>query len=134
MFEYRLAHSRILNRRIRTTLKCHFFPWRPFDGLREHYFSRSNVKGPGSRMDHLLRESESARNSERLIDEQINIAIESRETLARQRLAFKAMRTKVRALDRGRNRSFFHYLHGLLVEGQTRYACRLIFIGKIDLL
>ena len=40
-------------------------------------------------MDHLLRESESARNSERLIDEQINIAIESRETLARQRLAFK---------------------------------------------
>jgi len=56
---------------------------------------RSNVKGPGARMDHLLRESESARNSERLIDEQINIAIESRETLARQRLAFKAMRTKL---------------------------------------
>ena len=54
---------------------------------------RSNVKGPGSRMDHLLRESESARNSERLIDEQINIAIESRETLARQRLAFKVEKT-----------------------------------------
>ena len=49
------------------------------------------MKGPGSRMDHLLRESESARNSERLIDEQINIAIESRETLARQRLAFKRL-------------------------------------------
>ena len=47
------------------------------------------MKGPGNRMDHLLRESESARNSERLIDEQINIAIESRETLPRQQHALK---------------------------------------------
>ncbi|TRY73620.1 hypothetical protein TCAL_09915 [Tigriopus californicus] len=47
------------------------------------------------RMDLLLKETESARNSERLIDDQINIAIESRETLVSQRVAFKAIQTKL---------------------------------------
>ena len=56
---------------------------------------RSAATGGSGRMDHLLRESESARNSERLIDEQIHIAIESREALANQRLALKAVKTKL---------------------------------------
>merc|ERR1711976_220080 len=37
------------------------------------------------RMDLLMKESDHARNSERLIDEQINIAIDTRETLVNQR-------------------------------------------------
>jgi Golgi SNAP receptor complex protein 1 len=47
------------------------------------------------RMDLLLKESEHARNSDRLIDDQINIAIEARDTLVNQRLAFKAIQTKL---------------------------------------
>lgn len=55
----------------------------------------SGGKAGKSRMDLLLQESESARNSERMLDEQINIAIESRETLVNQRVVFKAIQTKL---------------------------------------
>lgn len=50
------------------------------------------------RMDALLRESEHTRNSERLIDEQINIAMETRDSLVNQRVAFKAIQTKLNDL------------------------------------
>jgi len=50
------------------------------------------------RMDALLRESEHTRNSERLIDEQINIALETRDSLVNQRVAFKAIQTKLNDL------------------------------------
>ncbi len=46
-------------------------------------------------MDVLLRESESARNSERMIDDQIHIAMEARDALATQRATLKAIRTKL---------------------------------------
>ena len=39
----------------------------------------------------IFQESEHARRSERMVDDQINIAIESRETLMSQRVAFKAI-------------------------------------------
>lgn len=48
-----------------------------------------------NRMDALLRESEHVRHSERLIDDQISIAIEAREALANQRQTFKAIQTKL---------------------------------------
>merc|ERR1719433_1900992 len=51
--------------------------------------------GTNRRMELLLKESEHARNSERLIDEHISIAVESREALVNQRLAFKAIQTKL---------------------------------------
>jgi len=51
-----------------------------------------------TRMDALLRESEHTRNSERLIDEQINIALETRESLVNQREAFKMIQTKLNDL------------------------------------
>lgn len=60
------------------------------NGVADGGTGRSN-----KRMDLLLKETESARNSERLIDDQINIAIESRETLVSQRIAFKAIQTKL---------------------------------------
>jgi len=47
------------------------------------------------RMELLLKESEHARNSERLIDEHISIAVEAREALVNQRMAFKAIQTKL---------------------------------------
>jgi len=50
------------------------------------------------RMDALLRESEHTRNSEILIDEQINIALETRDSLVNQREAFKAIQTKLNDL------------------------------------
>eukprot|EP00095_Tigriopus_kingsejongensis_P005002 snap_masked-scaffold139_size317827-processed-gene-0.8 protein:Tk05002 transcript:snap_masked-scaffold139_size317827-processed-gene-0.8-mRNA-1 annotation:"golgi snap receptor complex member 1" len=60
---------------------------------------RHGVSGGGgranNRMDLLLQETESARNSERMIDDQINIAIEARESLVSQRIAFKAIQTKL---------------------------------------
>jgi len=51
--------------------------------------------GTNRRMELLLKESEHARNSERLIDEHISIAVEARETLVNQRVAFKAIQTKL---------------------------------------
>ena len=50
---------------------------------------------PDFRMNLLLKESEHVRNSERLIDDQISIAIEARDTLVNQRQTFKAIQTKL---------------------------------------
>ena len=60
-------------------------------------YSGSSSKSdlPSNRMDALLRESEHVRHSERLIDDQISIAIEAREALANQRQTFKAIQTKL---------------------------------------
>lgn len=64
-----------------------------------NYRSSSGSGGGGGgtnrRMELLLKESEHARNSERLIDEHISIAVEARETLVNQRVAFKAIQTKL---------------------------------------
>lgn len=57
--------------------------------------SGSNGAGTNRRMELLLKESEHARNSERLIDEHISIAVEARETLVNQRMAFKAIQAKL---------------------------------------
>ncbi|KAF0294931.1 Golgi SNAP receptor complex member 1 [Amphibalanus amphitrite] len=50
------------------------------------------------RLDHLLKENEHIRNSDRLIDEQIAIAMETREHLGSQRATFKAIQTRVNDL------------------------------------
>ena len=57
--------------------------------------SNSSSGLSSNRMDILLRESEHVRHSERLIDDQISIAIEAREALANQRQTFKAIQTKL---------------------------------------
>ncbi|XP_023330017.1 Golgi SNAP receptor complex member 1 [Eurytemora carolleeae] len=59
---------------------------------------RNKDKSRGTRMDALLRESEHTRNSERLIDEQINIALETRENLVFQRETIKAFQKKLNDL------------------------------------
>jgi len=50
------------------------------------------------KMDSLQRELEHTRNSERLIDEQINIALDTRESLVNQREVLKAVQTKLNDL------------------------------------
>ena len=57
--------------------------------------SNGEFSGPDFRMNMLLKESEHARNSERLIDDQISLAIEARDTLVNQRQTFKAIQTKL---------------------------------------
>jgi Golgi SNAP receptor complex protein 1 len=49
-------------------------------------------------MDSLQREMEHTRNSERLIDEQISIALETRESLVSQREVLKLVQTKLNDL------------------------------------
>jgi len=50
------------------------------------------------KMDSLQREMEHTRNSERLIDEQINIALDTRDSLVNQREILKAVQTKLNDL------------------------------------
>jgi len=50
------------------------------------------------KIDTLQRELEHTRNSERLIDEQINIALDTRESLVNQREVLKAVQTKLNDL------------------------------------
>ena len=65
------------------------------DLLGTHTVQSNGDFSPNFRMNLLLKESEHARNSERLIDDQINIAIEARDSLAHQRQTFKAIQTKL---------------------------------------
>jgi len=58
------------------------------------YRNKENGKR-GQAMDSLQREMEHTRNSERLIDEQINIALDTRESLVSQRELLKAVQTKL---------------------------------------
>ncbi|KAJ9583046.1 hypothetical protein L9F63_022611 [Diploptera punctata] len=51
--------------------------------------------GLNRRMDLYLKENEHIRSSDRLLDEQINIAVETREHLMSQRLTFKRLQTKI---------------------------------------
>lgn len=78
------------------------------------------------RMDLLLKESEHARHSERMIDDQINIAVESRETLMSQRVAFKAIQTKLNDIS---NR--FPLINNLVQKINLRKRRDTIIIGSV---
>lgn len=77
-------------------------------------------------MDLLLKESEHIRNSERLIDDQINIAIESRETLINQRVAFKAIQAKLNDLS-----SRFPLVNNLVQKINLRKRRDTIIVGAV---
>ncbi|XP_071448099.1 Golgi SNAP receptor complex member 1 [Hetaerina americana] len=55
--------------------------------------------GLNRRMDLYLKENEHIRSSERLLDDQISIAVETREHLMSQRLTFKKFQTKMNDLS-----------------------------------
>lgn len=58
-----------------------------------------NSSGLNRRTDLFLKENEHLRNSERLVDDQISIAMETKEHLFSQRGAFKAIQTKFNTIS-----------------------------------
>jgi len=87
---------------------------------------RNKDKGRGTRMDALLRESEHTRNSERLIDEQINIALETRESLIFQRETVKAFQKKLNDLT-----NKFPVINSLVNRINVRKRRDTIIIGTV---
>jgi len=87
---------------------------------------RNKDNSRGSRMDALLRESEHARNSERLIDEQINIAMETRDNLVFQRETIKAFQKKLNDLT---NR--FPMINNLVNKINIRKRRDVIILGTV---
>jgi len=87
---------------------------------------RNKDKSKGSRMDALLRETEHTRNSERLIDEQINIAIETRESLIFQRETIKMFQKKINDLT-----NKFPVINSLVNKINIRKRRDTIIIGTV---
>ncbi|GLH01696.1 hypothetical protein R5R35_012662 [Gryllus longicercus] len=88
-----------------------------------------NYKGSSGlnrRMDLYLKENEHIRNSDRLIDEQISIAVETRDHLVSQRLAFKRFQTKIHDIS---NR--FPVLNSLIQRINFRKRRDSIILGLV---
>lgn len=87
---------------------------------------QGNSAAGNRRMELLLKESEHARNSERLIDEHISIAVESREALVNQRLAFKAIQTKLNDIS-----NKFPMINNLVQKINLRKRRDTIILGAV---
>uniref|UniRef100_A0A1B6IUB5 Golgi SNAP receptor complex member 1 n=1 Tax=Homalodisca liturata TaxID=320908 RepID=A0A1B6IUB5_9HEMI len=61
--------------------------------------SYKNSNGLNRRMDLFMKENKHIRNSDRMIDEQITIAVETREHLVSQRLSMKRLQTRIHDLS-----------------------------------
>uniref|UniRef100_A0A1B6EMF4 Golgi SNAP receptor complex member 1 n=1 Tax=Cuerna arida TaxID=1464854 RepID=A0A1B6EMF4_9HEMI len=61
--------------------------------------SYKNSNGLNRRMDLYMKENKHIRNSDRMIDEQITIAVETREHLVSQRLSMKRLQTRIHDLS-----------------------------------
>jgi len=89
-----------------------------------HY--RGGGKEMNKKMDSLQRELEHTRNSERLIDEQINIALETRDNLVNQREILKAVQTKLNDLS-----SKFPLINSLVNKINLRKRRDTIILGSV---
>jgi len=89
-----------------------------------HY--RGKEQGRNQKMDSLQRELEHTRNSERLIDEQINIALETRDNLVNQREIIKAVQTKLNDLS-----SKFPMINSLVNKINLRKRRDTIILGAV---
>jgi len=78
------------------------------------------------KMDSLQRELEHTRNSERLIDEQINIALDTRDSLVNQREVLKAVQTKLNDLT-----NKFPMINNLVNKINFRKRRDTIIIGAV---
>jgi len=85
-----------------------------------------NKKGRNEKMDSLQRELEHTRNSERMIDEQINIALETRDNLVSQREILKAVQTKLNDLS-----SKFPLINSLVNKINLRKRRDTIILGSV---
>lgn len=85
-----------------------------------------NNGGINRRMENLLREHEHIRNSDRLIDQQISIAMETREHLGTQRATFKAMQTRINDIAHR-----FPMINSLLQRIQLRKRRDALVLGVV---
>ncbi|XP_075219475.1 golgi SNAP receptor complex member Gos28 [Lycorma delicatula] len=83
-----------------------------------------NSTGLNRRMDMYAKESEHIRSSDRLIDDQISIAVETREHLASQRLNLKRLQTRMHDLS-----SRFPMVNSLLQRINIRKRRDSVIIG-----
>lgn len=90
----------------------------------QHY--RGKDGGRNQKIDSLQRELEHTRNSERMIDEQINIALETRDNLVNQREILKAVQTKLNDLS-----SKFPLINSLVNKINLRKRRDTIILGCI---
>ena len=77
-------------------------------------------------MDSLQRELEHTRNSERMIDEQINIAMETRDNLVDQRKILKGIQTRLNDLS-----SKFPLINSLVNKINLRKRRDTIILGSV---
>nr|XP_018904011.1 PREDICTED: Golgi SNAP receptor complex member 1 isoform X1 [Bemisia tabaci] len=87
--EFRKTHANICARREREDL---------LHSVRKDIDSFKSSSGLNRRMDLYLKENEHIRNSDRLVSDQINIAMDTREHLTSQRLHFKRLQTRIHDL------------------------------------
>ncbi|KAI1291752.1 Golgi SNAP receptor complex member 1 [Halotydeus destructor] len=86
--EFNKTRANILNRREREQL------FKPSTEVAVEL----GINGPNKRSDLYQKEQDHLRNSEQLVDDQINIAIKTRESLINQRTALKAIKTQMTTL------------------------------------
>uniref|UniRef100_A0A1B6DI47 Golgi SNAP receptor complex member 1 n=2 Tax=Clastoptera arizonana TaxID=38151 RepID=A0A1B6DI47_9HEMI len=67
--------------------------------VRKDIDSYKNSSGLNRRMDLYMKENEHIRSSDRMVDEQITIAVETRDHLVSQRLTFKRLQTRMHDLS-----------------------------------
>ena len=90
----------------------------------QHY--RGKDGGRSQKMESMQRELEHTRNSERMIDEQINIALETRDNLVNQREVLKAVQTKLNDLS-----SKFPLINSLVNKINLRKRRDTIIMGSV---
>jgi len=94
--------------------------------VRKDIDAYKNDSGRNRRTDLYLKENEHLRSSERLIDDQINIAIETKEHMMTQRGALKRMQTRVNDLS-----SRFPLINGLLQRINFRRRRDAVILGSV---
>ena len=94
--------------------------------LQDLHQYRSKDGGRGHKMDSLQRELEHTRNSERMIDEQINIAMETRDNLVDQRKILKGIQTRLNDLS-----SKFPLINSLVNKINLRKRRDTIILGSV---
>ncbi|PSN50901.1 Golgi SNAP receptor complex member 1 [Blattella germanica] len=94
--------------------------------VRKDIDNYKSSSGLNRRMDLYLKENEHIRSSDRLLDEQINIAVDTRDHLVSQRLTFKRLQTKINDIS---NR--FPVVNSLLQRINLRKRRDSIILGLV---
>ncbi|XP_065207922.1 Golgi SNAP receptor complex member 1 [Planococcus citri] len=94
--------------------------------VRKDIDSYKNTSGLNRRMDLYMRENEHIRNSDRIVSDQINIAMETREHLVSQRHHFKRIQTRIHDLS-----SRFPMINNLMQKIHFRKKRDSVIVGLV---